>query len=285
MIIKFITFNLGLLDYKILGKTIFSNPYYSNERIIHIPNALLKYDADIIAIQECYDDAYVNFIKNKLKLLYPYVARKDKKRNMLQLHNGLIIFSKFPIKSVNLFPYSNSDIVENYFGNKCLLVTEIIFNNQVISLFNIHLTAGSYNPESLTSTNHRLSQIKEVLLITNHYKSRNTIPIILGDFNSGKIRTNKNYYLMLNNGFIDTHDKINNNDKINFTWSPNNVQNSVHNNAQVDKIDHLFYHNSDKNIKILDSKIILYEKNIKLKNNQYCGLSDHYGLLTTIEII
>jgi hypothetical protein len=89
---------------------------------------------------------------------------------------------------------------------------------------------------------------------------------------------------MLDNNFIDAHSYLNTDD-INFTWSPNNVKNSVHQNMEIDKIDHLFYHNhNDKNINILESKIILYEKNIKINNNEYCCLSDHNGLLTTIEI-
>lgn len=276
------TINLGLLDYKIFGETIFSNPYYSDERIKFIPKALLKYDADIIVIQECYDEVHFKFISDHLKLIYPYIARKDKIRNILQLHNGLALFSKYPIKSVNLFPYLNSDIFEKYFGNKCLLVTEILIENKILSLFNIHLTAGGYNPESLESTKKRSSQIKELISIVNYYLTKGTIPIILGDFNSGPIRINENYNYMLNNEFIDSH--IYNNNKIDFTWSPNNVKNFVHQNATVDKIDHLFFYKYNKNINVIDSKIILYEKNIKINNNEYCSISDHNGLLTTLEI-
>jgi len=281
MLLKFITINLGLLDYKIFGKTIFSNPYYSDKRIKFIPQSLLKYNPDIIVIQECYDEKHFNFINNNLKFDYPYFARKDKKRNLLQLHNGLALFSKYPIKSVNLFPYSKSDIIEKCFGNKCLLVTEILIDNKIISLFNVHLTAGSYNPESLNSIKDRLYQIKELISLINYYKSRGTIPIILGDFNSGPIRTNINYKYMLNNGFIDSHIY---NKGVDYTWSPNNVKNSVHNNVKVDKIDHLFFHNCNKNINVLESKVIFYEKDIKINNNEYCSLSDHNGLLTTLEI-
>lgn len=280
MIVKFLTFNIGLLDYKIFGKTIFSNPYYSEDRIKFIPDALLKYDSDIIAIQECYDSLYFKIIYNKLKFKYPYVARKDNKRNSLQLHNGLIIFSKYPIKNVNLFPYFKSDIVEKYFGNKSLLVAEILIGNKILSVFNIHLTAGCYNPESLMSQEERLSQIKELISISNYYISMGTIPIILGDFNSGPYRTPENYKYMLKNRFIDSYNY--NNHSVNYTWSPHNLKLSVHGNAKIGKIDHLFFYNDNK-INVLDSKIILYEKNIKIDNKYYC-LSDHNALLTSLEI-
>ena len=67
MILKLITINLGLLDYKFFGETIFYNPYYSNERIKFIPQSLLKYNAYIIVIQECYDKMHFKFISNNLK--------------------------------------------------------------------------------------------------------------------------------------------------------------------------------------------------------------------------
>ena len=279
MIIKFLTFNVGLLDYKILGNIIFSNPYYSEKRIKLIPQALLKYDSDIIAIQECYDENYFKFIYNKLKLIYPYVSRKDIKRNILQLHNGLIIFSKYPIKSINLYPYFKSNIIEKYFGNKCLLVTEIIVDDKILSIFNVHLTAG-YNSESIISEEERLSQIKEIISISKYYISKGTIPIILGDFNSGPKRTKSNYNYMIKNNFIDSYNY--NNHGIDYTWSLNNLKLSVHGNKKNSKIDHLFFYNN-KNINVLDSKIILYEKNIKINNEYYC-LSDHNALLTSLEI-
>ena len=288
MIIKILTLNVGLLDYKFFDTIIFSNPYYSSDRIYHIPKAIFSVDPDIIVIQECYNEDHFKFIYSNLKKKYPYFARKDKHRNIFQLHNGLALISKFPIKNVNLLPYTTLDHIEYYFANKSLLTVELDVNNKKIVIFNIHLTAGSINPESSQASKARLLQIYELLAVSKYYKEKDFIILLAGDFNSGPGRSGESYNLLITKDFIDSYllaEKINKNDP-QHTWSSNNIIPNFHNNDD-ERIDHIFFHKDD-NINVLETKIVFNEKNIKVineKNEIYeCALSDHNGLLTTLEI-
>jgi len=301
MIIKLLTFNIGLLDYNILGNTIFSNPKYSKERLAHIPKLLLESDSNIICLQECYDEAHFKFIYRKIKYKYPYFARKNFKCDSFKLHNGLVIFSIFKIQNINLFKHNNSDIVEKLFGSKSFLVAEIIINNYNLVIFNTHLTSGIL-PYSQLSIYNRRKQLDELFSISNYYLDKGYIPLIAGDFNFGP-KTRINYDYIINNNYVDSYliAEIKNNNinytyshnslysmetiinKIKYTWSPTNI-NTFHNNAVEDRLDHLFIHKKfEKQLNINKAKIIFYEKNIKINNNEYCPASDHNGLL--IEII
>jgi endonuclease/exonuclease/phosphatase family metal-dependent hydrolase len=184
MIIKLLTFNIGLLDYNILGKTVFSNPKFSKERLQHIPKLLLKSDSDIICLQECYDLSHFKFIFRKIKFKYPFFARKNFKNKLFKLHNGLIIFSKFKIQNINLFIHNKSDIFEKLFGNKSFLVAEIVVNNYNLVIFNTHLTSGII-PYSQTSIYNRQTQLDEIFSVSDYYLGKGFIPLILGDFNFG----------------------------------------------------------------------------------------------------
>jgi len=303
MQIKLLTFNIGLLDYKILGKIIFSNPKYSKERLLYIPSLLLKSDSDIICLQECYDLSHFKFIYRKIKNKYPYFARKNFNNKLFKLHNGLIIFSKFKIQNTNLFKHNNSDIVEKLFGNKSFLVAEIVINNYNLVIFNTHLTSGIL-PSSQLSIYNRQTQLDEIFSISNYYLNKGFIPLILGDLNFGP-KTKVNYDYIINNGYVDSYSiaEINNNinytyssaplyssmgalyNKIKYTWSQN-MLNTVHNNEIEDRLDHLFFHKQfEKQLNVNKAEIVFFEKNIKIINNNnidYCTASDHFGLLVEL---
>ncbi len=288
MIIKILTFNVGLLDYKFFDMILFSNPCYTSYRIHHIPISLLSIDSDIIVIQECYDEDHFKFIYEKIKHVFPYFARKDKKRNIFQLHNGLAVFSKFPIKNINLLPYTTTDFIEQCFGNKSLLTVELEIENKKIVLFNIHLTAGCFDSQSINSSNVRLIQINEILAMVKYYQEKNYIVLLAGDFNSGPQHSNECYNYLITKDFIDSYlfsqKKYENQPK--YTWSSENIVPNYHKNDNG-RIDHLFFHKKD-NIDVLET-LILFDKPfinvINGKNQLYtCALSDHNGLLTILKI-
>lgn len=288
MIIKILTLNVGLLDYKILDTIVFSNPFYSTDRIQYIPSAILSVDCDIVVLQECYDEKHFKFINNKIKSVYPYFARKDQDRFILKLHNGLVVFSKFPIKNVNIIPYTTLDIVEKYFASKSLLTVELDIDKKKIVLFNVHLTAGSLDPESSNASKGRIVQINELMAVVNYYYNKNFIVLLAGDFNSGPQRSDESYNFLIMKDFVDSYvlSQKKHTDHPEHTWSPNNIIPNFHHN-ESDRIDHIFFHKKD-NIEVLETKIVFHEPNINVineKNEIYnCTLSDHNGLLTTLKI-
>ncbi|ANQ07362.1 Endonuclease/exonuclease/phosphatase domain containing protein [Plasmodium coatneyi] len=75
--LSFMSFNTGLLEYKICGVCIYQNPPFISSRLMHIPYALKKTNADIIALQEVYDEKHVEYLKNQLMANYPFCARDN----------------------------------------------------------------------------------------------------------------------------------------------------------------------------------------------------------------
>ncbi len=288
MIIKILTLNVGLLDYKLLDTIIFSNPYYATDRIKYIPSAILSTDCDVLVLQECYDESHFKFIYNKIKSVFPYFGRKDQIRVPFKLHNGLAVFSKFPIKNVNLIPYTTLDIVEKYFASKSLLTVELDIENKKIVLFNVHLTAGSLDPESSNASKGRIVQINELMAVVKYYHDKNYIVLLAGDFNSGPNRSDESYNFLILKDFVDSYllSQKRDTDQPEHTWSSTNIIPNFHSN-ESDRIDHIFFHKKD-NIDVLETKILFHEPNINVinsKNEIYkCALSDHNGLLTILKI-
>ncbi|EUD67883.1 hypothetical protein C922_01495 [Plasmodium inui San Antonio 1] len=75
--LSFMSFNTGLLEYKICGVCIYQNPPFISNRLLHIPFALKRTNADIIALQEVYDEKHVEYLKNHLMPKYPFYARDN----------------------------------------------------------------------------------------------------------------------------------------------------------------------------------------------------------------
>lgn len=118
--IKILSYNLGLLDYTLLGIVVYSNPPHSQSRIKYIPDAIKNSGADIIALQECYSTEHAAYLTERLLDTFPYIAREDS-GSMLQLHNGLIVLSKYPISSFKLDRYKLSSPLEEWFATKSSL--------------------------------------------------------------------------------------------------------------------------------------------------------------------
>ena len=285
MKLKLLTLNVGLLDYEFLGHVVFSNPIYSNERLKYIPNSIIKENADIVCIQECYKDEHFEFIYSNLKHIYPYYARQDNSRNIFQLHNGLIIFSKWNIENSNLINHKKVDIIEKMFGNKSLLTAYVnIPKIGKVLIANVHLTAGGSNPLSIETILNRNDGIKDILNIVNKCENSNScVTILMGDFNCGPLFSSQNYFKILKYGYIDTYDYANEKHGPNYTWTTNNSITLQHHdkikNIHSDRLDHIFIHKNDKQIKkIKKAKILFNEKNIEIDNTTKCSLSYPHGL-------
>ncbi len=144
---KLLTINLGLLDYNVCGWTLFSNPPHGNLRIQVMPAEIIKVNADVVAIQECYSDDHFYYLLNSLLHLYPHHARKDGKMGCFNLHNGLIIFSKYEINNVDIFAHDKVMCIEEWFGDKSTLIAHIwVPNHGRFAIVNTHPTAGGVDP-------------------------------------------------------------------------------------------------------------------------------------------
>lgn len=142
--LSMLTYNVGLLRMRLLGLTVFSNPPHADERLPHIPAALRSCPADILAIQECYEEKHANFLCNELKDLYPYHARADS-GGFVRFHNALLVLSKYPIVRCELQHYKKVSTLEYYMATKSNLIVDVLLPGLgKVTIVNMHTTAGGH---------------------------------------------------------------------------------------------------------------------------------------------
>lgn len=220
--ISFLTFNAGLLEYRICGVKLYQNPPYTSHRLLQIPSALRGINADIIALQEVFDEKHSDYIIESLQPVYPYFARESRRssknqslriwkpisviHNQLALHNGLLVLSKYPILSARFTCFSDVTLIEEWFVSKGMLEVTIELpgmNNSPITLFNIHMASGAVNPESKTIETLRNKEIEQLLGACDHAIRRGEVPVIIGDLNAAPNCCGSNYNYFTDRGWRD----------------------------------------------------------------------------------
>jgi len=285
--LKIVTFNCGLMDIKLMGLTVFSNPPFSQKRVKFIPQQLIKINADIIALQECFDINNVKFIINEVKEIYPYSSSFNTE-TLIKLSNGLIFLSKFPIVSSFFKEYSYNHPIESMFATKGYLTCTVdVPNIGLINFINLHATSfadSSDENDDLLSDNKSILdfELKEILKVVDS----NTI--LLGDFNCGPNSSTYNYdFLVNNNDLIDVIGSLNEFKNLNlYTWDPNTIltKNGPHSHYPIDRIDHIMIHKDlFKVCKISNGKIIFTEEIVPINDNTYSTISDHFGIFVELK--
>jgi endonuclease/exonuclease/phosphatase family metal-dependent hydrolase len=265
--IKIQTFNAGLL--KVFAKDIVP---YVDERLDFILDEILKVDADIICFQEVFEKKHVeNFKKTLTSFKYFSIA----KANNFFKAPGLLVFSKFPILEKKFNRFEAQQDIEN-FSNHGYEKLRIQIENNTITLFNVHLTAGGLTGNLETKRAAKVANKQFTQLYKDIEYKENTI--LVGDFNCGPRTDNETYEFILEHGFNDV--LINQNLDDFLTWDNQNTLVARQNfEMPSDRIDHLFIHETSK-MKLVDAK-----KNLnKVYHREPFNLSDHYGLNFNLEI-
>lgn len=279
--LKIVTLNCGLMDITIMGLTVFSNPPYSQKRVKFIPQELIRINADIIALQECFNINHVKFIINELKEIYPYSSAYNTE-TFIKLSNGLIFLSKYPIGSSIFKQYNLNHPIENMFATKGYLICTInIPHIGSLDFINLHTTSFTDPPDE----NNKIIldyELKEILSLINS----NTI--ILGDFNCGPNISTHNYnFLINNNNLIDVIGTFNKYNNLNlYTWDPNTIltKTGPHSHHSLSRIDHIMIHKDLFNYcKILNGEIIFKREIVPIDNNVNSTISDHFGILVELK--
>ena len=289
MKLKILTINLGLLELRFFGLTIFKSPAIE-ERLTKIPQELIKKDADIIAIQEVYDKKHKKILKKLLKPHYPFIITSNR-GGIIGLKFSLMLFSKFPISAAKIKFFKCESIGEKIFDSKGFITAIIkIDSHNKLRFVNIHTTAGGalFHPESQRTNSIRQKQLNQVF---QSLKSSEKIPtILLGDFNAGPNVSEENYTYLLKQGFIDIvqYYITKNNYKDDFiSWDPNNFLNAelkIFKTSPPQRIDHILLSENFFNMsELIYVKTVFDEKVVCTKDGQNVTISDHYGLLACID--
>lgn len=302
--LKLLTYNLGLLDVTVMGVVVFSNPEYSRSRLPYAIDSLSKHDADVICLQEVYTLEDSMFLINNLRYLYPYSSRIESKTWLPKpVQNGLLILSKYPIVNQQLKRFDNASTLEMWVANKSILcVTVEVPNIGKVSLITTHTTAGG----EITDAEHpitngiRLEELRELKLTADNCPSDEKV-IIIGDLNCGLEASKGNYDYMLEwtrDAFVEAfnQNKWSSLTAEPFTWDPLNHLNkeNVHAHCPKQRVDHVMLSKLNSNWDgwtVSSASIVLSELIVPvvvkdktgLKTKEMVTLSDHYGLLVTLD--
>lgn len=307
--ISILSYNLGLLKVQPFGDdgfTLYENPPYVKERFPHMSKQILTSNADILVLQEVWKESHAKVLVEQLSPSYPHICRRSQSYPW-QLHNGLMVLSKFPISNVKLVPHAKSEWTETAFAPRCMLIVEIsIPHIGLLCIINMHATAGRFDPESFDEI--RETELKEAIEECEKFSSKSKDrhqgrAVIVGDLNMGPEQSKPNYDYMIQNGFVDgvlqamgMNTKMNANaatevvnpSKILYTWDPTNILNNegIHNHCPKCRLDHLFL---EKDSKFCAKKAKVFMEDpfipvIHKGKETDITLSDHYGLLMDLSL-
>lgn len=312
--LKIVTYNTWLLDL----------PFNMGSRDIAarlniIPQELAKLDADIIALQEVWSPrARQKLASEFYKKGYLYSQEESLPANWLLrgwLGNGLLVVSKYPLAHISnqnerVLSFSTFTRPDEYFAGKGAVHMRVqIPDFGEISFYNTHLGAVSFNPkaQAFDSSHEQSRRQQSRELIEFIRKTHEERPIILaGDFNAHFKTYHQGGYteeygedyksITCTTGaadnclnLLDSYKSLNTDAKVKATASPLTNQYIgasyfYKNPAPEQVIDYIFVSSSSA-MKVQESKIVLTEK-LKIPNRSgELPLSDHYGVLTELQLI
>lgn len=300
---RILTLNVGLLDYNCCGITCFSNPPYSQQRFPFLAPDVAKLNPDIVTFQECYSEHHADSLYNALKHILPYRVRlNSKKWGILNLHNGMMILSKYPVHDSKLICHKHVACVEDWFGDKSTLIAVLdVPNYGLLHVINVHPTAGGADPESAKADANRELTLKQIIEYYQH--ATNTLghgAMVIGDLNCGPDVSPQNFaYIIDNGGFRDTFAEAVFDGKVpteqRHSWDSRNLLNITgpHAHTEPQRIDHILLSKNDTRFgRVNYAEIVFTEKKVTLNvkhpatGERPCqsSISDHYGVIIDVDM-
>ena len=141
------------------------------------------------------------------------------------------------------------------------------------------------HPESGQIDRIRTLQIDQIL---EHQRNLNSAVLIAGDLNAGPGVSDSNFRQILTAGFVSLHDFLHG-EVLEPTWDPLNALNieGPHKHCPPQRIDHVFVRRNDietARITPISSEVCLKNPVVPIVTKKNVSVSDHYGLLTELEI-
>lgn len=236
------------------------------ERTEWIIEHIEKSDYDIILLQECFDNKFIDAAQERLERKYPHALLPDRP-HFYKLSNGLMILSKYHIEKIENIVFkrlSQSDM----FTAKGAVLARIRLDTQSLYLVNTHLQADYDTKKYQEIRRDQLSCI-QTELIQKHLKNSESKLLVAGDLNIEEDLESAEYKSLTKefrwkDWVYDFFKKPSTSfDKQNF-WNKDYKQSS--------RLDYFLANFTSKLFKI---KI---EKPKRLFGNDEIDLADHYGI-------
>lgn len=279
--LSILTFNAALQNIRFFDYSVYCPVKYVSERLTSLTCELLHIDADIILLQEVFHHDIQVYLYDRLKKRYPYATGFSKAGLKSRLGNELLTFSKLPLSRGKLIRFNTASTEEKLFTSKGFYHTAVSMAGiGQVELINFHTTAGGIHshPEDHRMDGIRSQQIRQML----HYIENMQFVIFAGDLNAGPHTSTKNYKQVMDANFSHTPSSSNNSL---ITWEPKNplVSNGNEHHLPAQAIDHIFINKDLSNLMGATETKLILDKNIVTTPIGKIPLSDHYGLLASLE--
>lgn len=172
------TFNAYLMPNWI--KLFVHNYVAPQQRVYNVVQGALDSDADILCMQEMFDNKTVFKFMELIKEKYPYIIYHTGS-SLVKLGSGLLIASKFPIENPEYWEHSTKVGTEWLASKGTIGVTIRLNNNQRIPVFNTHLEAGLDDPVAGVAC--RVSQLQDIQTYLKEYCKKYALYFLCGDLN------------------------------------------------------------------------------------------------------
>lgn len=288
--LRLLTYNTGLYRVR-LGRTTIVEPIqHPAERAAHMAEAILSIDADIVALQEVFDDRHLFPLLDALRSSYPFIAtgRDTHAPTFFRDHSGLCILSRYPLTDIRHEALRDAALEERLFIVKGMLRATVASPIGDIGLINTHLTSGGMfrDPEGPWMVPIRDKQIDHLVDLCDELP--HPIRLVVGDMNTGPEFACANYQRFLSRGLVDAwHLHTDPASRIKeVTWEITNPLNSreLHKTDAPQRIDHAFLHpTSLAHVRVGSVTVVLDEPRVDTPRGRMT-VSDHYGLLLELAL-
>jgi endonuclease/exonuclease/phosphatase family metal-dependent hydrolase len=279
---RVVTFNVGLLE--IFGA--YRPVPFVNERFKCLPEALKKWGADVIALQEIYSTSRKEMLFQSVRDIYAFCSPL-KIGATFGLESSLMILSKHPMQC-EWEPFRSGMPDEKLFDNKGILTARLNCGDAIdVTVLNSHTTAGGVfsHPESPRTERIRSDQVTQILRKTSR-ESGQTV-VICVDLNAGPEVSRMNYDQFIESGFVDLHGLVHGSNAA-VTWDPLNTLNrsGPHSTSPPQRVDHIFVRGADLStgrVQPQGSSIDAKEQCVAT-NKTHVTLSDHFAVEADLDI-
>lgn len=232
-----------------------------------IVNYLDSMDFDVIAFQELFDQDIKRFMIRKLSHKYPYIQKTKIKVGKLT-SNGLMIFSKVPMKYIDHEVYEHA-VLEDRWAAKGAVIIELNWKGQQIQICNTHLQAWD-SPEAIMARN---EQLKEMSALIEKNQDDLQPLLILGDLNTPRQDTD-NFNQMLSLLQVEDNPL---NELRPFTYDPENSWNE----GEPIQLDYIFF---DKRRAAVQASAPRLIRPLSQFKGASMDLADHYGIYLNLKM-
>lgn len=139
--LRLMTWNVGMLRFR-KGPFCYEPVPFVDARLRALPRALIESGADVVALQELFDEADRRAVVEAVRDVYPFVVGGMGANGSIQKGSGLMILSRHPFLSSKFVPYTVSPWEEDLTMRKGVLRARIATPQGIVSLLNTHTASG-----------------------------------------------------------------------------------------------------------------------------------------------